>query len=61
MHRMLPGIHMVPNVIKNVKGVFLDENENELSEEETLNYLNGLPCDMIVKPSRQTGGVQVLN
>lgn len=56
MYRMLPGIHMVPNVIKNVKGVLLDENENVLSEEETLKYLNGLQGDMIVKPSRQTGG-----
>ena len=56
MCRMLPGIHMVPNVIKNIKGVFFDENENVLSEDDVLRYLNGLQCNMIIKPSRQTGG-----
>ena len=60
MCRMLPGIRMVPNVIKNIKGVFFDENENVLSEDAVLKYLNGLQCNMIIKPSRQTGGGELV-
>ena len=56
MCRMLPGIRMVPNVIKNVKGVFFDEEDNILSLDTSLNLLNQLDHDLIIKPSRHSGG-----
>ena len=64
MHRMLPKTRMVPNIIKNVKGVFLDENDCIVSEEAALKMLCALNTDLIIKPSRQTGGgtgVQLVN
>ena len=56
MSRMLPGIRMVPNVLTNTNGVLFDESDNVLSIDEAVRYLNNLGCDLIIKPSRETGG-----
>ena len=56
MSRMLPGIRMVSNVLINTNGVFFDESDDVLSTDEAVRYLNNLDCDLIIKPSRETGG-----
>lgn len=56
MSRMLPGIRMVSNVLINTNGVFFDEHDDVLSTDEAVRYLNNLGCNLIIKPSRETGG-----
>ena len=56
MSRMLPGIRMVSNVLINTNGVFFDESDDVLSTDEAVRYLNNLDCDLIIKPTRETGG-----
>lgn len=48
---------MVSNVLINTNGVFFDEHDDVLSTDEAVRYLNNLGCDLIIKPSRETGGV----
>lgn len=56
MHRMLPGIRMVSNIIKNVRGVFLDEYDNIISMQSVIDIILSSNKDLIIKPSRNTGG-----
>lgn len=38
---------------------FFDEHDDVLSTDEAVRYLNNLGCDLIIKPSRETGGMGV--